>query len=236
MRTGLLAACAILSASVMSAADKFEGRIEMTITDSHTPDKSLPIQYAIKGNKIRFDLPTDPKRNKNAGTAATLIDLDKHELIMLIDSGAQGKLAMRHPLKEQTQATGNSATQTPVATGKSDKIAGYSADEYKMTDEKGLVHDLWLGKGLGTFYSANQGGVGRRTNVSPAWEAFAREKGFFPLRVVSHDKNGKETTRMEVTKVDKTSLPDSLFSTEGYQEMQIPSFNGKSLMEGLAPR
>ena len=38
--------------------------------------------------------------------------------------------------------------------------------------------------------------------------------------------NGVEQSRMEVTNVDKTPLPDSLFSTAGYTEFQIPGFGG----------
>ena len=38
--------------------------------------------------------------------------------------------------------------------------------------------------------------------------------------------DGGETMRMEVTKVDKSPVPASLFSTEGYSEFSIPGMGG----------
>jgi hypothetical protein len=44
--------------------------------------------------------------------------------------------------------------------------------------------------------------------------------------VITRDPSGTERTRFEVTKIEKTSLPDSLFSTEGYTEFQMPNLPG----------
>ena len=53
-----------------------------------------------------------------------------------------------------------------------------------------------------------------------------RDGNAFPMRVVSHGTDGGETMRMEVTKVDKSPVPASLFSTEGYSEFSIPGMGG----------
>jgi hypothetical protein len=37
-------------------------------------------------------------------------------------------------------------------------------------------------------------------------------RGAFPLRMVSHDSSGAETSRMEVVSIDKKSLPDDTFT------------------------
>jgi hypothetical protein len=237
LQSCLLLGALLLSAAALPAASTFEGRIQMNMIEPRHPDKPLVVNYAVKGNKIRFEMPTDQNaKKKKDGSMAAIFDFDSREMITLIDSGEKdgGRIAMRHKLPEQQaqQAAKGGKAQVPVATGRSEKIAGYSADEYKMTDDNGSVHDLWLAKGLGSFMSPNAQGMGRRGTVSPAWEAFVRDQGFFPMRVVTHDKAGKETSRMEVAKVEKTSLPDSLFSTEGYQEMEIPSF-GKGMLNGL---
>ena len=60
----------------------------------------------------------------------------------------------------------------------------------------------------------------------PGWESFVRDGNAFPMRVVSHGTDGGETMRMEVTKVDKSPVPASLCSTEGYSEFSIPGMGG----------
>ena len=45
------------------------------------------------------------------------------------------------------------------------------------------------------------------------------------MRVVNYSAKGVEESRMEVTKVEKTSLPDSLFSADGYSEFSMGGFN-----------
>ena len=55
------------------------------------------------------------------------------------------------------------------------------------------------------------GGRKRGGPPSQAWERALAGKDLFPLRVVGLDRSGKETFRMEVTSIEKQTLPDSLF-------------------------
>ena len=68
--------------------------------------------------------------------------------------------------------------------------------------------------------------MARGGSSSPGWEKIARDGGFFPLRAITRDAAGKEKSRFEVTKIERTSLPEALFSTEGYTEFQMPGFGG----------
>ncbi len=82
---------------------------------------------------------------------------------------------------------------------------------------------------------SNSGPMGGRrgggTPAGQAWERALAGKSLFPLRVVSTDKASKETFRMEATNVEKTALPDSLFSVPaGYEKLDMGG-----MMKGTMP-
>ena len=240
LRHSLLAAAFALAATALSAADAFEGRVEMTITNPGH-DGSNVISYSLKEGKLRLDFPKNPAgRDNGGGSGATIVDFSKREVLILMEmpdreSGGTRKMYMRHAMPQPGEPPpGGSPAQAapisdPVATGRTEVIVGYRATEYKVAGKKGEVTELWLAKGLGGFMfpaAQNPMGRGRLANASPAWEKLVRDGGFFPLRVITREASGAEKMRLEVTKIDKTSLPDALFSTEGYTEFQIPGFGG----------
>jgi hypothetical protein len=225
----LCAAFSLATVAAVSAADTFEGRVHMEMSSGKKKEK-MGVDYAIKGSKLRIDMPQENNRRGGGGTGGMIFDTQNQEMIMLMENDGQ-KMFMRRSMKEDIARAQEKRDErqhpAPVATGRTEVIAGYTASEYKYTDEKGQVTDLWLAKGLGTFmYPAAQNPMGGRGAPSPEWEKIARDGNTFPLRVVGHNKNGDEISRMEVTKIEKTSLPDSLFSTDGYQEFQMPNFGG----------
>lgn len=226
---GLLAtAFALITFTAASAAEAFEGRVHMEMT-SGKKKETVGIDYAMKDGKMRMDLPKDSSRG-GGGMGGMIMDFPHQEMIILMEHDGQ-KNFMRRSLaqtiaqaSEKGRGEGHPAS-APVATGRTEMIAGYPATEYKYTGEKGEISELWLAKGLGTFmFPAAQSPMGGRGAPSPEWEAMARDGGFFPLRVVTRDAKGTERSRMEVTKIDKTPLPDSLFSTDGYTEFKMPDF------------
>ncbi len=232
-RSALFALALIAAPFGLRAASEFQGQIDMQVSNPKKPNESMVMHYTLKDRKIRFDMP-NPDNGRSKGAMFIIVDYDTREMDTLIDSGEQ-KILMKRTLPDQQalaqngQSSGQSMDNmhVPVATGKTETILGYSASEYKIVDKKGEEVDMWLAKGLGNFMSANsapsrRGGSG----VSPEWEAFARNAGLFPMRVVTHDKGGKETMKMEVVRIDKSPVPDSAFSTEGYQEIKMPSLGG----------
>ncbi|MSU66562.1 MAG: DUF4412 domain-containing protein [Opitutus sp.] len=63
--------------------------------------------------------------------------------------------------------------------------------------------------------------------VPQGWERALNGLELFPLRVVTHEKDGKENFRMEVTAIEKQTLPDALFSAPaGYQKMDLGGMMG----------
>jgi hypothetical protein len=232
LRRGLIvSAFALLTSLTVSAADTFEGRVHMEITSSKKKDV-MGLDYSMKEGKLRLD----PQIAQNAGhgMGGIIFDMQAKEMIILMDMNGR-KMFMRRAIPQPTttdsghvSAAGHTMSP-PVATGRTETIAGYPATEYKMTGEKGEVVELWLAKGLGPFMSFGGGNpmMGGRGGTPPAgWENFARDGNAFPMRVVTHSADGAETMRMEVKSVEKTSLPDSLFSTDGYSEFSIPGMGG----------
>ena len=236
-----VAALSLVTVTALSAADAFEGRVYMQMTSGKRKEPAS-VTYAIKAGKIRFDTSAAESsgRRRGGGAASVIMDLPNREMIMLMDHDGQ-KMFMRHAMPDASSAPmaerAGKEVAAPVATGRTEVIAGYEATEYKWTSPRGETHEMWLAKGLGTFvFPAPQGGPmgGSRGAPSPEWEKIARDGGFFPLRVVSRDTTGAETGRMEVTKIEKGSLPESLFSTDGYTEFKMPDMG--ELMKGMRQR
>ncbi|MDB6127250.1 MAG: hypothetical protein JWM35_1146 [Verrucomicrobia bacterium] len=228
---GLLAtAFSFVLFTFASAADSFEGRIHMEIS-SGKKKEAVGIDYAIKEGKMRMDMPQESNR-RGAGSGGIIIDYTTMEMYILMEHDGQKNYMRRSMAEAVAKASERTQdqrhTSVPVATGRTEVIAGYTAAEYTFTSDKGEVTEMWLAKGLGRFMgmSGQQNPMGRGAAPSPEWEKFARDGNLFPLRVVGHNTKGGETTRMEVTKIEKTSLPDSLFSTDGYTEFKIPDFGG----------
>src|SRR5262249_12382513 len=153
------------------------------------------------GGKMRIDLP-------NAQGAAMIFDPVKRETTMLM---AEQKMYMVHPVQESTQAEvkKQEADMKFEKTGETEKILGYTAEKFIATNKENKT-EMWLAEGLGMFMSASGNPMGRsQTAVGQGWEKLLAGKQLFPLRIVGHDKAGKETYRMEATNIDKQSLPDT---------------------------
>jgi hypothetical protein len=97
-------------------------------------------------------------------------------------------------------------------TGRTDTILGHRVEEYASTGS-GEYTEMWLASGLGAFRMAGSN-PNARQQEKKGWEKFLEEKGFFPLKVTTYKKKGddKMMYQMEVTKIEKGSQPDSLFT------------------------
>ena len=226
----LVTALSLFAFAAVAPASTFEGKVHMEITTSKKKEK-MGMDYTMKDGKVRVD-PQMPEHEGRGGMGGMgmIMDIEAREMIILMDMNGR-KMYMRRPIPQPTAEQTAKAREgrdghpisPPVATGRTEMIAGYKASEYKMTGSKGEIIELWLAKGLGPFMSMAGGNpMAGRGTPPPGWESFARDGNAFPMRVVSHDADGAETMRMEVTSIDKTPVSDSLFSTEGYSEFSFP--------------
>ena len=202
---------------VGAGGNAFEGEITMSATDAGKPAKV--ITYDVKGPKMRFEAP-DTAGPMSGGyvifdTASKkmIAVQDAKKTAMVMDVGAMD--TMTNP------AGGAHPTPTVDKTGKTDTVAGYSCDIWKVSEASGEKADVCVAKGI-SFPS-----LGRHAGWMSSLE------GGFPLRAVTFDATGKEKSRMEVTKVEKKSLDDAQFQVPaGYTTQNMDDLM-KSLGGGM---
>jgi len=213
-RISFLAAAAVAAtlAVVPTAAvaqSAFEGVVTFQVDGG--PEGPQTMQYSIKGPKVRMDVSARGMEMfiLYDGTAKT-VDMVIPMQQMYTQRSVDNAQAMVDSAADKTKI---------VWTGNKETIAGYECEHANITDSRGQTTDVCLTKALGTFVQMNggMGGRGRgRGGMGGGWEGHIGQT--FPLKVVS---NGK--VEMEVTKVEKKSLDDAIFSVPaGYRKMTMP--------------
>jgi len=226
----LFVAGSLLAAGTSFAADSFQGKVSLAI--SAAKGQAQTLNYSIKDQKLRMDMEAEGK------SVISITDLGKMEMLMLMpEQKMYMVMPIKKPVEKAMEKQGESTADIEV-TGKTDTILGYKCNQILVKD-KGTVTDMWVAEGLGVFMGLGNGGggggpFGGRKGAAAAakWEEALKGKGGFPLRVSSRDAKGKETFKMEATKIEPGSLPDSLFvPPAGYQKFQMPDLG--SMMKGL---
>lgn len=221
----LLVVSAFVAPAASSAAS-FEGKVSMKMMSGR--DKPMDISYSIKGEKLRIEMPGQK------GMGGMIMDTGKKEMTMIMDEQKM-YMTMAIPDAAVEAATKKSEEVKFEKTSETEKILGYTATKYITTDKNGTT-DMWLTEGLGAFMSFNNGNPmgGGKKSASQAWERALAGKDLFPLRVVGKDKAAKEIFRMEVTAIDKKSLPDSTFAPPaGYEKLDMGGMGG--MLKGMIP-
>jgi hypothetical protein len=149
---------------------------------------------------------------------AMIMDFAKKEMIVLMNSE---QMYMVHPLKPsdipQEIKDKPAADPDVEVTGKTEKILGYLCSQILVKDGK-TITEMWVAEGLGMFAGLGSPGAGGgmfgKGNAAGAakWEKALKGKGGFPLRVVSRDAAGKETFKLDATKIEKGGVSDADFT------------------------
>jgi outer membrane lipoprotein-sorting protein len=222
----MLVVSSLLISAHCLAADAFEGKVSLAM--SAEKGKSQTIDYTMKGQKLRMDINAEGQKMTN------IMDMTKMEMTMLMP---EQKMYMVHSIKkpvEQAMEKQGESTAVIEVTGKTETILGYKCNQILVKD-KGTVTEMWAAEGLGAFMGMGGGGGspfgGKKGAASAAkWEEALKGKGGFPLRVVTLDAKGKQTFKMEATKIEPGPQPDSAFvPPSDYQKMDM----GNMMMPGL---
>ena len=224
----LLVVGTLLTSAASFAADTFQGKVSLAMSAGKGGTQVL--NYSIKDQKLRMDIDADGHQ------MASIMDLAKLEMLMLMP---EQKMYMVMPIKkpvEQAMAKAGASTAEVEVTGKTETILGYKCSQLLVKD-KGTVTEMWVAEGLGVFMGMGNGGGGgpfggRKSSAGAKWEEALKGKGGFPLRVVTRDAKDKESFRMEATKIEPGTLPDSLFvPPAGYQKFSMPNMG--DMLKGL---
>ena len=206
----------------------------MTMTSQGSSNGSQTLNMSIKEGFMRMDM------TASKGAGSMIMDLKNQQMIVLMPAQ---RMYMIQPIPQpgaapqaggypQPGAASRGPAPTLEDTGVKETILGYVCTKYTATGAQGTAQ-IWVTDQLGAFNGLfHGGGPGQRPQAPQAWESALKGKGFFPMRVVSND-NGKQF-RMEVTSVEKTSLPDSLFTPpEGWRKFDLGAMMGGAMPGGF---
>ena len=223
-----LAVGALLTAVQTFAAGAFEGKVSLAMTAER--GQPMNLDYSIKGQKLRTDM------NAEGHQMTSIMDLSKLEMLMLMpEQKMYMVMPIKKPVEQAVEKAGESTAEVEV-TGKTETILGYKCSQILVKD-KGSVTEMWVADGLGAFMGLGQGGGGgspmagmfggggKKSANAAKWEEALKGKGGFPLRVITRDAKGRNTFKMEATKIEPGNLSDSLFAPPaGYEKFAMPDF------------
>jgi len=189
----------------------FEGDIAMHMT---TPRGAEDVTFLTKGGKLRVDAPAH-----NGETAHVVFDPQTGKTLVILDAQ---KMYMELDKPALAPPPGHTPPAAPqiVKTGKHETIAGTDCEDWTVTEANGKHVALCVAQGISFFDFTSMGPGG--TPPSP-WIDELKTQQYFPLRAVDTDASGKETSRMEVTKIEKKAVDDALFAPPaGYRTLAMP--------------
>ncbi len=200
----------------------------MTLTAPSSREGPQSLTMSIKDGNMRTDIASAK------GTMSAIMDMKNQQMIILIPQMQKYMVqpfgGMQAPAGQYagagappSSASNNSSSFRD--TGIKETILGYVCSKYTVTTPN-ETSEVWVTDQLGTFVGFfHGGGPGRPQQAPQAWESALKGRAFFPMRVVATSSKG--TTKMEVTAVDKESLPDSLFvPPEGWQKFDMAGMMG----------
>jgi hypothetical protein len=204
--------------SKLAALVGFEGEIEMAISmpAGGTIGMPMSVNMKLKGDRMRMEVSMPGSFGGSLG--ATIMDGGKKKSWTLIPATKQ----YTETDLDTAKATAPATTSKPIITktGRTDKVAGYACDIVTMTEPgKRERTDFCMSKGL-TFLGM---GIGPFASMSGSEYGDLMKEGF-PLRMQSFDASGAEMLKMEATRIDKKSEPDSDFEVpSGWTRLGPPS-------------
>jgi hypothetical protein len=222
-----LAAICVLLLPRALPAEPFEGKVSMKITaPSASKDGPQSIDYVMKEGFMRIEMATAK------GQAVMIMDMKNQQMLILI---SQQKMYMVQPFPKPPADKGANPGAKPFGgdvqvTTEKETILGYECTKIVSTSADGTA-EVWVTDQLGSFMglSPGGGGPGRRPQAPQAWESALKGKNFFPMRVVAN-RNGQGAFRLEVTSVEKKSVPDSEFAApDGWRKLDIGAMMGGAL-------
>jgi hypothetical protein len=182
---------------------------------------------SLKEGHMRTDMET------SRGTMSAIFDMKAQQIMILMPQQRMYMVQnMPQPAAGQPPARMGSAPGNLQNTGVKETILGYECTKYTVTGADGSMTDIWVTDQLGTFIGLFHGGPGGRSQPPAEWESALKGGNFFPMRVVSNSSRG--TFKLEVTAVNKASLPDSVFAApEGWQKFDLGSIMGGGMHGGF---
>jgi Domain of unknown function (DUF4412) len=181
--------------ALTAASAPFEGEIVVSVKDEASKKLPASITYDVKGNKVRY-VPA-------AAPVYAIGDLDAQTVYAIGDAQKSYDTIDVKPPPNAKPAPGPKVQKT----GKNEKVAGLDCEDWTIDDGNEKV-DVCASKGIAYFDLAGDAKAG---SAETPWAVALTTEKAFPLRVVVHDKSGKEEYRAEATTASRKKLDDAIF-------------------------
>ncbi len=212
-----------LAGGLAQASGDFEGEVDMTMTTNN--GKTLPMQYFVKGHRMRVKTTTGNNNDQKSFSGSAIFDWQTNQMTMLMDQQKMYMVNQLHPEKWKYDSNGKHFKITD--SGNSEAILGHTCEEWDYTsdDANGKV---WLASGIGNWWGTE---MAAHANKLPADQKalvnLAISKKLFPMKWETDDPSGKVKNTGVVTKVEAKSLDDSFFEPPSdYQKFDMGSMLG----------
>lgn len=221
-----------LSTDALTILHRFEGEIDAVVKEAKSPDP-LSIALRVKNDRLRVNLPEKLARRAGPmGGAPNYVIFDAPAKSLSLVSDAQ-KQVMVFDLDKNAEALkglgGAPSASTPAGTpkapaakltktGRVESVAGISCEDWDVTTDHREASLCVAEQGVSWLRLPLTGIPTERL-----WMTELLDGKHFPLRFVGYAKDGStEEARVEVTKLDKKTLPASDFETPpGYQVIDL---------------
>ena len=244
------ASAAAPAAESLPLMDGFEGEIDVSATSDKPGAAPVALAVMVKSGKVRVDLPEQLAKGGAGPLGANMkgyglldsaakkiyVVLDTSKQVIVIDLNKSGEelkgIGAPAARPEHTGAPSQPATKV-TKTGKYDTVAGYKCENWEVASDhrEGVV--CVAQEGFSWFHIPMTG-----IPTEHLWMAELLDGKHFPLRFIGYGPDGvKESGRVEVSKIDKKTLPPSEFEyPPNYAQVDVAQmFRGLAAMSGGVP-
>jgi hypothetical protein len=206
VKSMLVASLVLCGTPLSVTAGDFEGILHMSMIHQ-SADGTSTMDWYLKGDKARVEMFRGQGLKNvmivNAQSRTMQMGIPGQKAYMEFSLGGERGEHLADALEKQEV----------TRTGKTDKIAGYSCEIWRITDKESnhLKSDICVGKGFGKAASFWIDPKEMKRSSQPSWVKQLVEEGGVGLRSIHYDEAGKESSRMEVTSVERKPLDAGLF-------------------------
>lgn len=228
--------------------DGFEGEIDVVAKNNKPGATPTNVSVFAKSGKLRMDVPEEMAKGTPFGDKAYVIydspakkiDVvsDAQKQVLVIDLNKSGEQfkgfggGAPHPGMPHGGPANDEKPTKITKTGKYDTVAGYKCEYWDVTSDHKEGTVCIAQQGVSWFRIPMTG-----IPTTHLWMTELLDGKHFPLRFIGYEKDGTtEESRIEVTKIDKKTLPDSEFQyPPTYKVMDLAQlFQGLGAMPGMA--
>lgn len=198
----------VLSLTALPAyAGDFEGVIHMK--NSHVDTGTAgTMNWYLKGDRGRVEM------SRTDGQTHVMLFDAKTRTMQMGMPGQKSYMEMSMAGDRGEHLNELLEAQSVERTGKTENIAGYTCEVWRITDKEQhrAKSELCVAKGFGKAATFWIDPKEARRSSQPAWVKQLADEGGFGLRSIQYDEAGKESARMEVVSIEKKHLDASLFA------------------------